>query len=57
LALLFIRPSTLKPEEQEMIAWHQKENDQRTFPVLKEAKNMLDELTGRKPVQMSLFGL
>jgi hypothetical protein len=40
---------------EEMIAWHQKENDQRTFPVLKEAKNMLDELTGRKPVQMSLF--
>jgi hypothetical protein len=39
-----------------MIAWHQKENDQRTFPVLKEAKNMLDELTGRKPVQLSLFG-
>ena len=41
---------------EEMITWHQKENDQRTFPVLKEAKNMLDELTGRKAVQMSLFG-
>ncbi|MDR2818912.1 MAG: hypothetical protein LBB60_00020 [Desulfovibrio sp.] len=40
-----------------LIAWHEKENDQRTAPVLKEAKNMLDELTGRKPVQLSLFTL
>jgi hypothetical protein len=40
-----------------LVAWHEKENDQRTTPVLKEAKNMLDELTGRKPVQLSLFAL
>jgi hypothetical protein len=39
-----------------LIAWHEKENDQRTAPILKEAKNMLDELMGRKPVQLSLFG-
>jgi hypothetical protein len=40
-----------------LIAWHEKENDQRTTPVLKEAKNMLDELTGRKPVQLLLLAL
>jgi hypothetical protein len=40
-----------------LIAWHEKENDNKTAPIAREAKNMLDELTGRKPVQLSLFTL
>jgi hypothetical protein len=38
-----------------LVAWHEKENDARTAPILREAKNMLDELKGRKPKQLSLF--
>ena len=40
---------------EEMIAWHTKENDKKTAPVIKEAKDMLDEIMGRKPKQLSLF--
>jgi hypothetical protein len=50
------RRECLKDALERLIAWHVKENDSRTAPVIREAKNMLDELTGRKPVQMSLFG-
>jgi hypothetical protein len=39
-----------------LVAWHGKENDNRTAHIVREAKNMLDELTGRKPKQLSLFG-
>jgi hypothetical protein len=39
-----------------LVAWHEKENDTRTTHIVREAKNMLDELTGRKPKQLSLFG-
>jgi hypothetical protein len=51
------RRECLKNALERLIAWHEKENDQRTVPVLKEAKNMMDELTGRKPKQLSLFSL
>jgi hypothetical protein len=40
-----------------MIAWHQKENDKKTACIANEAKKMLDELTGRTPVQLSLFSV
>jgi hypothetical protein len=51
------RRECLKNALERLIAWHEKENDQRTAPILKEAKNMLDELTGRKPKQLSLLAL
>jgi hypothetical protein len=51
------RRECLKNALERLIAWHEMENDQRTAPVLKEAKNMLDELTGRRSVQLSLFAL
>jgi hypothetical protein len=38
-----------------VISWHTKENDAKTAPVIKEAKDMLDEIMGRKPKQLSLF--
>ncbi len=40
---------------EEVIAWHPKENDKKTAPVIREAKNMLDEITGRKLKQLTLF--
>jgi hypothetical protein len=40
-----------------LISWHEKQNDNKTLPIIREAKNMLDELMGRKPVQLSLFAL
>jgi len=49
------RHESLRYGLKEMIAWHTKENDTKTAPVLKEAKDMLDEITGRKPKQLSLF--
>ena len=47
----------LKDALENFILWHEKENDKKTASALKEAKNMLDELTGKKPVQLSLFAL
>ena len=38
-----------------MIEWHTKEDDRRTAPVTKEARDMLDEIMGRKPKQLSLW--
>jgi hypothetical protein len=38
-----------------MIEWHKKEDDRRTVPIIKEAQDMLDEIMGRKPKQLSLF--
>ena len=38
-----------------VIAWHTKANNIKTIPVIKEAKDMLDEIMGRKPKQLSLF--
>lgn len=35
--------------------WHQRQNNKKTAPILKQVKDMLDVLTGRKPVQLSLF--
>jgi len=49
------RRESLRRGLEEMIAWHIKENDAKTAPVIKEAKNMLDEIMGRKPKQLSLF--
>jgi hypothetical protein len=40
-----------------LVAWHEKENDTRTTHIVREAKNMQYELTGRKPKQLSLFTL
>jgi hypothetical protein len=37
------------------VKWHEKENDRKTAPALRQAKDMLDEITGRKPKQLSLF--
>jgi hypothetical protein len=49
------RTVCLKAALEDFIAWHIKENDKKTEPVIKKAKDMLDVLTGRKPVQLSLF--
>jgi hypothetical protein len=49
------RKDCMKTALERFIAWHQKVNDKKTEPVIKESKDMLDVLTGRKPVQMSLF--
>jgi hypothetical protein len=35
--------------------WHQRQNDKKTAPILKQAMDMLNILTGKKVVQMSLF--
>jgi len=40
---------------EEVIAWHTNENHHKTAPVIKEAKDMLDEIMGRRPIQLSLF--
>jgi hypothetical protein len=50
------RNGCLKNALEYFIQWHEKENDRKTAPVLRDAKDILDTLTGRKPVQMSLFG-
>jgi hypothetical protein len=49
------RRECLRHGLEEMIAWHTKENDRKTTTVIREAKDMLDEITGRKPKQLSLF--
>ena len=49
------RRECLRHGLEEMIAWHTKENDRKTAPVIKEAKDMLDGIMGRKPKQLSLF--
>jgi hypothetical protein len=51
------RNGCLKDALKYFIQWHEKENDRKTAPALREAKDMLDTLMGRKPVQMSLFAL
>jgi hypothetical protein len=50
------RNGCLKDALKHFVQWHEKENDRKAASALKEAKDMLDTLTGRKPVQMSLFG-
>jgi len=45
------RRECLRHGLEEMIAWHTTENDRKTMPVVKEAKDMLDEIMGRKPKQ------
>jgi len=49
------RRECLRHGLEEMVAWHAREGDRKTAPVIKEAKTMLDEITGRKPKQFSLF--
>lgn len=49
------RRECLRHGLEEVIAWHTKENDKRTTLIIREAKEMLDEITGRKPKQLSLF--
>lgn len=49
------RRECLRHGLEEVIAWHTRENDKRTMPVIREAKDMLDEVTGRKQKQLSLF--
>lgn len=49
------RRECLRHGLEEVIAWQTRENDKRTMPVIREAKDMLDEVTGRKPKQLSLF--
>jgi hypothetical protein len=49
------RRECLKRGLEEVIVWHTKENDKKTAPVIKEAKDMLDEIMGRKPKQLTLF--
>jgi hypothetical protein len=49
------RRACLRCALEELIAWHTKENDKKTTPVIREAKGILDEITGRKPVQLTLF--
>lgn len=49
------RHECLRRGLEEMIAWHTTANDRRTTPVIREAKDMLDEITGRKQKQLSLF--
>jgi hypothetical protein len=53
------RNACLKDALEHFVQWHEKENenDRKATPVLKEAKDMLDTLTGRKGVQLSLFDL
>jgi hypothetical protein len=51
------RHECLREALAEMIEWHERENDRRTAPVIREAQDMLDEITGRKRKQMSLFDL
>ena len=55
VALQFSKSFLERCPVEEMIAWHTKENDTKTAPVIKEAKDMLDEIMGRKPKQLSLF--
>ncbi|MDR2488665.1 MAG: hypothetical protein LBD42_04135 [Desulfovibrio sp.] len=50
------RNGCLKNALDYFIQWHERENDKQSGPALREAKDMLDTLTGRKAVQMSLFG-
>jgi hypothetical protein len=38
-----------------MIEWHTREDDRRTAPVIKEARDMLDEIMGRKLKQLALW--
>jgi hypothetical protein len=49
------RNLSLKAALEAFIAWHKQVNDPKTAPVVRQASDMLDELSGRKPVQMSLF--
>jgi len=49
------RRESLRHGLEKVIAWHTNENDTKTAPVIKDAKDMLDEITGRKPIQLSLF--
>ena len=49
------RRECLRHGLEEMIAWHVNENNNKTAPVIKEAKDMLEEIMGRKPKQLSFF--
>jgi len=40
---------------EKVIEWHTKANDKKTVSIIKEAKDMLDEIMGRKPKQLTLF--
>jgi len=45
----------LRHDLEKVFAWHTETNDKKTAPVIKEAKDMLDEIMGRKPIQLSFF--
>jgi hypothetical protein len=49
------RNDCLKNALECFIQWHKKVDDRKTASALKEAQNMLDTMTGRKAVQMSLL--
>jgi hypothetical protein len=49
------RRECLRHGLEEMIAWHIEGKDRKTTAVIREAKDMLDEITGRKQKQLSLF--
>jgi hypothetical protein len=49
------RHECLRHGLEEMIAWHTRGDDRKTAPVIKEVKAMLNEITGRKLKQLSLF--
>jgi hypothetical protein len=49
------RRACLRHGLEDMIAWHTKENDKKAVLIIKEVKDMLDEITGRKPKQLTLF--
>jgi hypothetical protein len=51
------RGGCLKHALEYFILWHEEHDDKKTAPALRKAKVMLDAMTGRKPVQMSLFDL
>ena len=49
------RHESLRRGLEKVIAWHTEAGDRKTAPVIREAKNMLDEVMGRKPKQLSFF--
>jgi hypothetical protein len=49
------RRECLRRGLEKVITWHTETNDKKTAPVIKEANDMLDEIMGRKPKQLSLF--
>jgi hypothetical protein len=49
------RGECLKAGLERFTEWHQKANDHKAASIFREAKDILDVLTGRKAVQLSLF--